>query len=147
MPVKVKEYHRVDTLGKSPLDLVIMVYDGAIKSLNQAKEYYHYKETQKGYEELEKTRKFMTHLYTTLDLEKGGEIAEQLRKLYVFVLTQVDVIEATKDLKKIDDNIKILNNLRSGWVSLKKKGVEAGKTGSKKEEDVLAGVSQFTTSA
>jgi|GEM_PF-650257 len=146
MAGKVSEYQRNDTLGKSQLDLVIKVYDGAINAFKTAKKNYIDNETQKGYEQLEKVRKFVTHLYTTLDFKQGGEIAEQLSKLYVFILTQLDVIAATKDLKKIDDNIKILNNLRSGWTGIKQQGAEVQKNVPEKEP-MMATSGQFTTSA
>ena len=147
MAGKVSEYQRNDTLGKSQLDLVIKVYDGAINALKAAKQNYIDQEVQKGYEQLEKVKKFVTHLYTTLDFSQGGEIAEQLSKLYVFVLTQLDVIEATKDLKKIDDNIKILNNLRSGWTGIKQQGAGVRETVAEKGPEVPAAGGQFTTSA
>ena len=146
MAGKVTEYQRNDTLGKSQIDLVIKVYDGAINAFKTAKNNYKENEPQKGYEQLEKVRKFITHLYTTLDFKQGGEIAEKLSKLYVFILTQLDVIEATKDLKKIDDNIKILNNLRSGWTGIKQQGAGVQKN-VPSEEPVAAASGQFTTSA
>ncbi|MBN1213692.1 MAG: flagellar protein FliS [candidate division Zixibacteria bacterium] len=146
MAGKVSEYQRNDTLGKSQLDLVIKVYDGAISAFKSAKKNYIDNEIREGYEQLEKVRKFVTHLYTTLDFKQGGEIAEQLSKLYVFILTQLDVIEATKDLKKIDDNIKILNNLRSGWTGLKQQGAGVPKNVPAKEPVPVSG-GQFTTSA
>ena len=146
MAGKVTEYQRNDTLGKSQLDLVIKVYDGAINAFKTAKKNYLDNEPQKGYEQLEKVRNFITHLYTTLDFKQGGEIAEQLSKLYVFILTQLDVIEGTKDLKKIDDNIRILNNLRSGWAGIKQQGAEVQKN-EPAEESIPAASGQFTTSA
>ena len=62
-------------MGKSPVELVIQVYDGAIASFNQATEHYNQKNLNEGWEQLEKAKKFITHLYTTLDEDKGGEIA------------------------------------------------------------------------
>ncbi|MFZ5979602.1 MAG: flagellar export chaperone FliS [Candidatus Zixiibacteriota bacterium] len=121
------EYQKNDTLGKSQLDLIIKVYDGAINSFKEARGFYEKKDFFKGHEQLDRVRKFLTHLYTTLDFEKGGKISVNLGQLYVFVLTQLDVIRATKDLKKIDDNIKILNNLRSGWAGLKEQGLDRPK--------------------
>lgn len=125
---QVETYQQVDTMGKSQLDLVIKVYDGAIKALKDAKSAYEKNDNQEGYEQMERVRKFITHLYTTLDPEKGGEIAEQLGKLYAFVINEISVIEATKDLAKIDDNITVLNNLRSGWTELKQQEAELPKS-------------------
>jgi flagellar protein FliS len=108
-------------MGKSPVDLVIQVYDGAIAAFNKASEHYNQQELNEGWEQLEKAKKFITHLYTTLDEEKGGEIAENLGKIYSFIINQTDTVEATKDIKLIKDNVKILQNLREGWVGAKEK--------------------------
>jgi flagellar protein FliS len=72
-----------------------------------------------GYEKMERAKKFLTHLYTTLDPDNGGEIAERLGKIYAFVLSQTDIAQATKDLQIIDDNISVLKNVREGWQGLK----------------------------
>lgn len=127
-------YKQADILGKSQLDLVIRVYDGAIDAYRAARRAYEKEDNGQGYEQLQKARRFVTHLYTTLDMEKGGEIADQLSRLYAFLLNQTNVIEATKDLKQIDDNISILDNLRSGWMGLKEQqaaekteGADAGR--------------------
>jgi len=143
---RIGEYQKNDTLGKSQLDLIIKVYDGAINSFTSARDFYEKKDPRNGYEQLEKVRKFLTHLYTTLDFERGGDIAVKLSQLYVFILTQLDIIEATKDLKKIDDNIRILSNLRSGWTGLKEQGLEQ-QMGPVIEETAAGGASgQFSTS-
>ena len=114
-----KSYETVDTLGKSQLELVIKVYDGAIAAYSAAAECYRKEEYQTGYEHLEKAKTFVVHLYTTLDNEQGGEIADNLSKLYSFIVNQTNVVEATKDLSDIDDIISVLTNLRAGWSELK----------------------------
>ena len=119
MDSNVTAYRQADILGKSQLDLVIQVYDGAIDAYRAARKAYEDNDTGQGYEHLQKARRFVTHLYTTLDMENGGAIANQLSRLYAFLINQTNVIEATKDLKQIDDNLSILDNLRSGWVGLK----------------------------
>ncbi len=119
MDGSLKSYETVDTLGKSQVELVIKVYDGAIAAYRAAAECYRKEENQTGYEHLEKAKTFVVHLYTTLDNEQGGEIAENLGKLYSFIVNQTNVVEATKDLSDIDDVISVLTNLRAGWSELK----------------------------
>jgi flagellar protein FliS len=119
MEGKVETYRRVDTLGKSQLDLILQVYDGALKSLNQARHNYEHEDFQAGYEDMERVKKFVTHLYTTLDLEKGGEVAANLSRLYAYVITQTYVVQATKDLEQLDSIGGVLRNLREGWAGLR----------------------------
>ncbi len=119
MENKIGTYRTVDFHGKSQLELLIKVYDGAINSYRTAKKEYLAKNLEAGYAQLEKAKKFITHLYTTLDHEKGGEVAASLDKIYVFILNETNVLEATKESSKIDDIIDILDSLRSGWSELK----------------------------
>ena len=118
MDTKLETYRTTDTLGKSPVELVITVYDGAIKAFQTATEHYQNDRSNEGYEQLQKARKFVTHLYTTLDMERGGDIAENLGKLYTLVLTQTDIAQATQDNKLIETNISLLKNLREGWIGI-----------------------------
>lgn len=118
MDIKLESYRTADTLGKSPVELVIKVYDGAIKSFTAAQEHYKREDSDEGYDELQKARKFVTHLYTTLNMEKGGDIAENLGKLYTLILTQTDLAQSTRDLELINTNIALLSNLREGWIGI-----------------------------
>lgn len=112
-------YREVDILGKSPLELVLQVYDGTISAFTGARSHYEAGKFDEGYDELQRAKKFLTHLYTTLDFEQGGEVAQNLGSLYAFVISQTNVIEGSKDPKQIESNIQILKNLRSGWADLK----------------------------
>ena len=112
-------YREVDILGKSPLELVLQVYDGAISAFSGARSHYDAGKPDEGYEELQRAKKFLTHLYTTLDFDNGGEVAQNLGSLYAFVISQTNVIEGSKSTQQIESNIQILKNLRSGWADLK----------------------------
>ncbi len=135
MSNNVNAYQKSEILGKSQLDLILMVYDGAVAAYKAASTAYSNRDNKKGHEELEKAKRFVTHLYTTLDSEKGGEIADQLGKLYAFVINQTNVIDATKDLKLIDDNINVLNNLRQGWLGLKQQQASQEDRGERTSEE------------
>lgn len=119
MKQKLEAYRYADTMGKSPLDLIIAVYDGAMKALRTAAEHYLNKKNQDGYDEIQKAKRMITHLYSTLDTEKGGQVAANLGKMYSWAIAQLCVIEATKDVEQIEAVAAALNNLRSGWVELK----------------------------
>lgn len=126
MDGKIAAYRTADTMGKSQIDLILMVYEGALKALRTAIAKYQDNDAEAGYEQLQQAKRFVTHLYTTLDKDKGGEVAENLAKMYVWVISQVCVIEATKDIEQIQACIKVMDNLRSGWADLKVQ--QAGET-------------------
>ncbi|MDX9858177.1 MAG: flagellar export chaperone FliS [candidate division Zixibacteria bacterium] len=124
MDGRLNTYRTIDTLGKSPLDLVLQVYDGAITAFRAAADSYRENSYEKGHEAMQRARKFLVHLYTTLDKEKGQDIARSLEKLYTYLICQIDVAQATKDQDIIASNIKILENLKSGWKGLKDQKAE-----------------------
>ncbi|HWR82325.1 MAG TPA: flagellar export chaperone FliS [Candidatus Deferrimicrobium sp.] len=128
MDGRLSTYRTAETLGKSQLDLIVQVYDGAITAFRAAAERYRSGDYRKGYEELQKARRLVTHLYTTLNPQAGGGIADNLGNLYAFVLNQTSVAEATKDLRILDDNIGILNNVRVAWLKLQDREHEVSPT-------------------
>ena len=118
MNQKVQSYITSDTLGKSVPELIIKVYDGAINNLSDASRFYQSEELTRGYDALEKAKRFIVHLYTTLDMEKGGEIADRLSKLYVFILEQINIAQATGNQNIMKESMVILKNIREGWSQL-----------------------------
>ncbi len=108
-------YQKTETLGKSPVELLLMVYGGAILALSEAEVAFLQGNRELGREKIDRARKFVTHLYTTLDNERGGEIAEQLGHLYVFLIERMQVAQASGDGEALVDLREILENLRSGW--------------------------------
>lgn len=142
---KLDTYRTIDTLGKSQLDLVIKVYDGAIAAFNSAGKSYNTNDNETGFEQMEKARKFITHLYTNLNNEEGGQIAENLGRLYAFIISQSYVAEATKDSKLIDDIISILQELRSGWAGIQTNRKPAPDMSGSEDSDVRT--AKFSTMA
>lgn len=147
MEGKLETYRRVDTLGKSQLDLILQVYDGAIKSFRTARDHYEREESQAGYEEMERAKRFVTHLYTTLDMEQGGEVATNLSRLYVFVISQSYVIQATKDTAQLDAITNVMMNLREGWRGLKAADAHSESTPAAQTDEAPVESGHFVTTA
>ena len=120
MDEKLTQYQKSETENKSVPELIIMVYDGAIDNLRKAAELYKNEKMQDGYEAMEKAKRFVVHLYTTLDEEKGGDIAANLSALYAYLIERMNFIQATKDIKTIKEAIDLLSNIKEGWVGLAK---------------------------
>ena len=90
-------------------------------------------------------RPLIASLHTKLNPEAGGKIAEDLGKLYAFIINQTNMAEATKDLSVIDDNISILDNVRLGWLKLKRQETEAAQEAPQRSP--AGGTGRFTESA
>lgn len=118
MDSKLTQYRKSETESKSVAELIVMVYDGAIDNLKKAAELYKAENMQDGYEAMEKAKRFVVHLYTTLDEEKGGEVAANLSEMYAYLIERMNFIQATKDIETINNSIDMLSNIKEGWVGL-----------------------------
>ncbi|MEW5797146.1 MAG: flagellar export chaperone FliS [Candidatus Zixiibacteriota bacterium] len=137
MKDKLQAYRVADTMGKSQLDLILMVYDGAVKALALAAKYYGDGDTRSGYEQMQSAKRMVTHLHTTLDVQKGGQVAQNLARMYAWIIGELISLEATKDLDRIAKVGDVLSNLRSAWAALKQKRSDrAGES----TEDIAASV-------
>ncbi|RKX26484.1 MAG: hypothetical protein DRP45_03445 [Candidatus Zixiibacteriota bacterium] len=119
MDAQLGTYAKIDTLGMSQLELILKVYDGAMKAFTAARDHYRNERLQDGYDELEKGKRFITHLYTTLDFEQGGEVARNLGKMYAFIVNEIDVIAGTKSQERLESILTMLGNMRAGWSVLR----------------------------
>jgi flagellar protein FliS len=95
-----------------------MLYDGSIRFMESGKQAILAKDLQKQNDQLQRAQKIVLELMSSLDMQKGGEIAQNLLGLYTFVIEQL--IEANmKDLTgPVDESIKIMSSLRESWVQI-----------------------------
>ena len=96
--------------------ILIMLYDGAIRFLRQAREA---SENGKRAVKSEKTSKvvnILTELSSTLDFEKGGDMAVQLDSVYWYMIKELIRSNMQDDSKPLSVAETILVDLRDGWI-------------------------------
>ena len=62
-----------------------------------------------------KAIRLINQLNGTLDMERGGEIAESLRGLYVYILARLTLANATNDATIVAEAVKLVRDVKSGW--------------------------------
>ena len=121
-----KLYKKMQVETANPVSLVIMLYDRAIVLLDKAKNEIAEKQYEAKNNTLNKTSDIIFELLTTLDKDKGGEIASSLANLYNFVLREITDANTNLNTKALDNSIKILSELKESWESIKSnKEIEA----------------------
>ena len=60
----------------------------------------------------------VSHLWSTLDLEQGGEIAANLHKLYDFILRRLADVDMKNDAAAAREVVGLLEPLRRAWHQL-----------------------------
>ena len=94
---------------------VIMLYDGAINFLKKAIEYAENGDLKNKNVYANKAADIIVELNTCLNMEKGGEIADNLSSVYVFMgRNLVDAI-LNDNVRGLSEVIKMLSNLKEGW--------------------------------
>jgi flagellar biosynthetic protein FliS len=109
----------VNTLDQNKL--IIMLYDGAIKNANFAVQYMESGEIEKVHDSLIKTKNIVTELLATLNMDQGGEIAQNLKSLYSFMFSQLIEANMEKKSKPVLNVIDLLKELRGAWVQIREK--------------------------
>lgn len=107
----------------SPGQLLIMLYEAAIKFLRQAQERIQAKDVAKKGILISKALDILTELTATLNLEKGGDLADNLQKLYFYCTTKLLAANLKQDVVLIEEVIGILDGLRDAYQTLLNQGV------------------------
>ena len=121
----------VETLTQR--DLIVKLYQGAERFLLQAKMGMENKQIENATVGCQKAKRIFVELLSTLNFESGGEIADQLRDLYLFIVSQIVEANLQKDPQMIGELLPIIATLRGAWEEIP---AEHANTSSLKEEHV-----------
>jgi flagellar protein FliS len=111
------EYRRSQILGMSQIDLVITLYQGAIRYLNEACGLVRAERYDQSWQKFDRARRIVIHLCGTLNRE-AGDLAGKFASLYAFIIEQIGVANARKDIDVAQNCINILTTLKEGWEGL-----------------------------
>ena len=118
-PQKVDSYRKTQIETANPATLILMLFDRAIVLLDKAKnEIIEKQYEEKGYS-LTKASKIIAELAGSLDIDKGGEIATSLSRLYNFVMREIVDADTNLNTNAIDNARRIVTELRESWVRIK----------------------------
>jgi len=126
----VSKYMTQQVMTASPAMLVSMLYDKAITSLKEAIVAVEAGEIEARWKANAKATEIITHMWSTLDVEKGGEIAQNLDSLFSFMLSRLPEIDFRNDAAPAREVIALLEPLRDSWRELaRKEGAPSRGTG------------------
>jgi len=111
-------YRQTEAQSRTPLELVVMLYDGALRFAAQARAAIERKDVRARREAISRTLAILSELQGTLDLEKGGEIAASLNNLYIYINGCLLDGAAKQDVRPIDDAMRVLTTLREAWADI-----------------------------
>ena len=117
-PNAARHYFEKQILNSTPAERVVLLYDGAIRALNDAKKAIGDKRIQDRCNAVLKAKEIIAHLADTLDMAKGGDIAKNLDRLYKHMLVRLLDVDFKNDASAADEVINNLRPLRESWAKL-----------------------------
>ncbi len=112
---KLNAYRQTAVTTASREQVLIMLYEGAIKHLKKASECCQKKDLPGKGIAVGKAHDIIMELSNSLDFNVGGEIAKNLERLYMFMVEQIVQGNIHNDHTKFDHSRKLLENLLEGW--------------------------------
>ena len=106
----------VNTMTKG--ELLILLYDEAIKKMNLSKILIENKDYENANINLEKCRKIFNHLIVTLD--DKYKLSQDLAEMYMFFNKELIMASSMKSVKNIDNILPLVKDLRNTWAEADK---------------------------
>jgi len=101
--------------------LILMLYDGGIRFLNIAIDNMTPRRYDVVNNNIVKAQDIVTELMLSLNMDDGGEIAQNLFNIYAYLKKRLLEGNIAKDGKILQEVIDHLNQLRSAWDELARK--------------------------
>lgn len=107
-------------LGASPHELIAKLLSGAIDSIQQAKIHIQNNDIAAKSQRIKIATSIISDgLRSCLNIEAGGEIAENLDALYDYMLRRLVKAHAENDVAILDEVASLLREIKSGWDAIK----------------------------
>ncbi|HEX4666334.1 MAG TPA: flagellar export chaperone FliS [Chthoniobacterales bacterium] len=117
-----KRYQSVAIDTSPPGQLVLMLFDGALRFMAIASAGFEEKDLAKRIETIHnnliKAQNILRELQATLNMEKGGEFSERMCALYDYMIAQLNEANLTKDPHSIRIVEKLLGQIRAAWAQM-----------------------------
>ena len=109
-----------DVATADPLDLVIMLYDGAILALASARMALDNKDIPLRGQKISHAIDIISNgLHASLDYQSGGELADRLGALYNYMVARLIYANLNASAPAIDEVVGLLKELKSGWDAIR----------------------------
>ncbi len=114
-----QQYETQKVMLASPMELILMLYDGSLRYLSRTLDAFDLADDIERisgiHENLLRAQDFITELACSLDVERGGELAVQLNRIYEFMLNHLAQANSGKQRKPVEEVKKMLTELRDSW--------------------------------
>ncbi len=110
-----KAYHANQVSTVSKQKLIILMYDGAIRFITQAKEMTKRGDIAGRGHYIGKAQKIVDELNGALDSKRGGEVASSLSQVYIEIRKLLTDANISGNIASMDSALEMLTDIRSAW--------------------------------
>jgi flagellar secretion chaperone FliS len=111
-------YRSAEVTTLSQRELIVRLYQGAERFLAAGRDAIAAKKGEEAVIQCRRARDIFIELMATLNFEIGGDVAQQLRSLYAFIIYQISEASLKKNQAQIDALLPIIKTLREGWQAI-----------------------------
>jgi flagellar protein FliS len=111
-------YRNLEAQSRTPLELVVMMYDGAMRFANEAREAHAQNNRAARGRAVSRVLAIIGELQNTLNVHEGGAVAGELDRLYSYLTTRLVDVSAKNDGAALDEVCRLLTTLRDGWAGI-----------------------------
>lgn len=135
-----EEYQVNQVETADPKQLVVMLYEGAIRFLEEALQNIdNFKKFDLVNTKILKAQDILTELMVSLDMERGEQIADNLLSLYVYMKKELLEANMKKDRATVERVVKMLRDLNAAWQKMDTRPVKVDMPDAQKMEARKAG--------
>lgn len=95
--------------------ILLMLYEGAIKFMKQGQQALKKGENELAHQKLLKSQDIVTELMASLDMDIGGDIAEELYSLYDYTLHNLVQANVEKNPNRVRNALNVMEDLNDAW--------------------------------
>ena len=99
----------------SPTELIVMLIDGFNDNLIKAKGHMANKRIYEKGEAINRCMNIVIGLDSAIDLQNGGEAAQNLAQLYTYIQSKLLEASSQNSIEILDEIELLMNNLKEGW--------------------------------
>lgn len=126
-----QNYRKAQLNTASPGQRVVLMYEGLHKELMKTKNLIvninkDVTNIEKAHNSITLSEQIILELKLALDLDNGGELAQNLDNLYEFWIVQLSEINMKKDVKALNPILEMVEELKNTWREAAKKARQLG---------------------
>jgi len=113
-------------LSADPVELIGMLYTGALEAIRDARSYLKAGDIMARARSITKASAIVIELATSLDHKRGGEISENLARLYDYILRKLTEANLQQDDELLAESLGLLTTIAEGWEGVREQLRVAG---------------------